>query len=239
MGSYRCSVIVEVANVWESPTSPRPIDGPSVADRPDPVAWLEALDGVPDGRLGLHDRLLTQLVRGEPVEVVEDAVGGWVRVVCPNQPSGRDPKGYPGWVRVAHLGPFAPPPGRAGGPTPSVSSVVERCRAFGGTAYLWGGTSRFGVDCSGLVHRVLGDLGVVVPRDAADQQRALGEVCLAEVRPGDLYFFAREGRPAHHVGVVTAPMRMVHAPETGAVVIEEDVSPQRRATLVGAARPLP
>ena len=83
------------------------------------------------------------------------------------------------------------------------------------------------------------DLGVVVPRDAGDQQRALPEVGLADARPGDLYFFARAGRPAHHVGVVTAPMRMVHAPETGAVVTEEDVSPVRRATLVGAARPLP
>jgi gamma-D-glutamyl-L-lysine dipeptidyl-peptidase len=38
------------------------------------------------------------------------------------------------------------------------------------------------------------------------------------------------------VGIVTGPGRMLHAPETGSVVIEEPLTPGRRSTLIGAGR---
>ncbi len=63
---------------------------------------------------------------------------------------------------------------------------------------------------------------------------------LDAVRPGDLYFFARPGRRIHHVGIVVRPGRMVHASETGGVLVEEDLPADRVATLVAAGRlPMP
>ncbi|NUO35412.1 MAG: hypothetical protein HOQ27_10170, partial [Dermatophilaceae bacterium] len=85
-------VRVPVTTVWSTPQSPRPVDAAMVADEPDAVAWLAALDadaaadGVVDdgtraGRLGLHGLVETQLVEGEPVIVTEfDADGGWAHV---------------------------------------------------------------------------------------------------------------------------------------------------------------
>ena len=234
-------VAVPVATLWVAPDRPRDVDAAAVADVPDVVSWLAALDAHPDddesgdGRLGLHGRVHSQLVAGEPVEVVGavPAYPGWFEVVCPWQPSSLDPRGYPGWLRAAHV--VDDPEGRLEPTGDTDRSDLDLAREHLGLPYLWGGTSPLGLDCSGLVHTVQRRLGRVVPRDAHDQQAALEPVDPADARPGDLYFFARPGRPAHHVGIVTGAYRMIHASERRAVV-EEPLDEGRRATLSGAGR---
>jgi len=106
---------------------------------------------------------------------------------------------------------------------------------FLGLEYLWGGTSAYGLDCSGLVHAVSRVLGQRVPRDAHDQANMLERIPVDEVRPGDLYFFARPGQQVHHVGFVS-PEGMLHASETGKRLENEPLLPTRLETLVAAAR---
>lgn len=109
-----------------------------------------------------------------------------------------------------------------------------------GRPYVWGGTSGWGVDCSGLVHLAYRAAGVVVPRDARDQHASLGSVPPDEALPADLYFFARDGAAVHHVGFVTGSPgerpRMLHAPETGGTVEEVVLPPERLRLLIGAGR---
>lgn len=248
-------VNVAVTTVWASPDSPRPVDEAAVADHPDPVAWLAALDAralddeLGHGRLGLHGRMHTQALAGEPVVVVAEPSarsghGGWVEVACPWQPSARDPRGYPGWARRAHLIPDdtgaheAPPPDESWslGAQEAQQPILAFARQHLGLPYLWGGMSPLGLDCSGLVHLAHREVGSIVPRDAKDQQDACAPVRLDDVRPGDLYFFAHPGRAAHHVGIVTGPGRMIHAPQTGREVVEERLTAVRWATLGGAGR---
>ena len=72
--------------------------------------------------------------------------------------------------------------------------------------------------------------GVTLPRDAPDQAAATTDVPLGEERPGDLYFFARPGKPIHHVGIVTAPASggcCTPATTTGRVVVEEPLPADR------------
>lgn len=115
---------------------------------------------------------------------------------------------------------------------------VERLRLgsqFLGLQYLWGGTSAYGLDCSGLVHAVNRVVGLRTPRDAHDQCAALEKVAVDQARPGDLYFFARPGETVHHVGFVS-PVGMLHASETGKVLEDEVLAQERLGTLVAAAR---
>ena len=55
--------------------------------------------------------------------------------------------------------------------TPDFVAVAER---FLGVPYLWGGKTRFGVDCSGLLQVAMQAAGLDCPRDSDMQQAELG-----------------------------------------------------------------
>jgi cell wall-associated NlpC family hydrolase len=242
-GGLPCLVRVEVSTGWASPSAPRDIDAPAIAETPDLPAWLHALDAAgKEARLDLHARTVTQFVAGEPVLVVEEA-GDWVRIVAPWQPSPLDPRGYPAWVPTSHVTQADPgdPARHSAGPgaaavAPDPVAILEAARAHLGLAYLWGGTTPYGLDCSGLVHYSYRRAGVVVPRDAHPQYEAAEPVPLGEERPGDLYFFARDDGYVFHVGFVSAEHTLLHAPETGRGVEEGPMNEHRMTTLFAAGR---
>jgi cell wall-associated NlpC family hydrolase len=116
--------------------------------------------------------------------------------------------------------------------------VLALARRLVDTVYVWGGMSGHGIDCSGLVHLAWRRFGVPLPRDASDQASATEPLPPGTEQPGDLYFFARAGRPAHHVGIVSdrGPGHMLHACYERRLVVEEPLTPERAATLAAAHR---
>jgi cell wall-associated NlpC family hydrolase len=84
---------------------------------------------------------------------------------------------------------------------------VAVAHRFLGTPYLWGGNSRFGIDCSGLVQAGLLACGIPCPGDSGDQERTLGEALPAATEPkrGDLLFWKG------HVALVRDPDSIIHA----------------------------
>jgi cell wall-associated NlpC family hydrolase len=90
---------------------------------------------------------------------------------------------------------------------PDFVTVAER---FVGVPYLWGGKTRLGVDCSGLVQVALQAVGVACPRDSDMQQAELGSEIpvqdnLDGLARGDLVFW--QG----HVGIMTDGFLLLHA----------------------------
>ena len=101
------------------------------------------------------------------------------------------------------------------------ADVVKQAESYLGTPYVWGGESRTGIDCSGLVQASYSALGIQLPRVAADQAHAGTPVAsLAEARPGDLLFF---GDPAYHVAIYLGNNQLIESPEPGKTVHITDV----------------
>lgn len=181
------------------------------------------LRATPGGEVVIPDIVLgTRLfARGE-------ARDGWRPVGTPSHPDAL-------WLPD---GDVVPAPDRL----PSSEEVLAVASRLRDVVYIWGGVSSYGIDCSGLVHLAWRRFGISLPRDADDQARATNPLVIGDERPGDLYFFARPGRPIHHIAIVTsrpdgsAGRRMLHACYVKRRVVEEPMPAERAATLVGVHR---
>ncbi|MGE5623597.1 MAG: NlpC/P60 family protein [Methanocella sp.] len=97
-------------------------------------------------------------------------------------------------------------------------SLVRTAEQLLGVPYRWGGTTPWGIDCSGLVQLVYRLHGLVLPRDASDQARDPRTVRVSrdELLPGDLLFFANYG----HVGLAISHRQFIHATTHGSPVVQ-------------------
>ena len=90
------------------------------------------------------------------------------------------------------------------------TDFVAVAEQFLGAPYLWGGRTRAGIDCSGLVQVAMQTTGVSAPRDSDMQLAEIGSALeigadLAGLRRGDLVFWRG------HVGIMTDAAHMLHA----------------------------
>ncbi len=103
--------------------------------------------------------------------------------------------------------------------------VVENAKEFDGVRYKYGGTSKKGMDCSGLVYTSFNKENISVPRTTKDLAKTGEWIDLKEVQKGDLLFFAtkKNSRNINHVGIVTdsriGNVEFIHASTSNGVMV--------------------
>lgn len=99
------------------------------------------------------------------------------------------------------------PPGAPG-------DVAGLATQYIGTPYKWGGQDlQSGIDCSGFVKKMFGDIGVNLPRTAAEQE-TVGEPItrLEDLQRGDrLYFWEAKRGKIGHTGIYLGNGYFVHS----------------------------
>lgn len=124
-----------------------------------------------------------------------------------------------------------------------VKTIITTARSFIGTPYKWGGTSRAGMDCSGLLINSYSAINYPLPRTSEAQSKIGQKVKLKNLEPGDLVFFAtgKRRRKITHVGLVTSTHRgtvkFIHSSSSLGVVESHLDSKYYRKRFVTARRP--
>lgn len=125
-----------------------------------------------------------------------------------------------------------------------IQKAISTARTYTGTPYRYGGTTKRGMDCSGLLCVSYQSAGLNLPRTSNAQSKMGKLVKMNELKPGDLVFFsAKKGRKKiTHVGMVTEVenrknIRFIHSSTKLGVVENNLLSTYYKSIFVKARRP--
>ena len=104
------------------------------------------------------------------------------------------------------------------------NKIINRALSFKGTKYKYGGTTKSGVDCSGLMYTSFKSGNINLPRTSILQSKEGIAVSKRNAKKGDLVFF-KTGRSSkiNHVGLVVSvdsrDVKFVHSSSSRGVMI--------------------
>jgi len=87
----------------------------------------------------------------------------------------------------------------------TANNIIRDARRFLGVPYLWGGSTPFGYDCSGMVQTLYARAGINLRRDSKDQRKAGTRIGKNDVKKGDLLLFPG------HVAIALDKGKIIHS----------------------------
>jgi cell wall-associated NlpC family hydrolase len=109
--------------------------------------------------------------------------------------------------------------------------------SFLGTPYAFGGSSKNGIDCSGLTsHVYAAAANKKLPRSTREQFQVGAEVPKDDLQFGDLVFFSTTGSKPSHVGIYIEDDLFAHASVSYGVTFSSLESSYYKKRFVGARR---
>ena len=123
-------------------------------------------------------------------------------------------------------------------------SIIDYAKQFNGVRYKYGGNTKKGMDCSGLVTTAFKSEEIYLPRTTQDLALEGNWIDIKEVQKGDLLFFAtkKNNRKVNHVGLVTEArlgyVEFIHASTSLGVIISNLAERYWHSAFVQARRVL-
>jgi cell wall-associated NlpC family hydrolase len=123
------------------------------------------------------------------------------------------------------------------GASPTQKKIIKTAETYLGTPYVWGGNSKSGIDCSGLVCQVFKTVDLPLPRTSFEQYQKGQPVGGGSLEIGDLVFFSFEsGLAVTHVGIYAGDNMFIHASSSRGVVYQSLYDQPFASALVGYRR---
>ncbi len=116
--------------------------------------------------------------------------------------------------------------------------LLQKIDEWWGTPYLYGGSSKRGVDCSYFTLDVMNAIyNTNLKRTAAEQYTQSEKIDWSDLKEGDLIFFKTDGsRSISHVGIYMTNNKFVHASTSQGVTISDLSQPYWQKRLYSLGR---
>lgn len=104
-------------------------------------------------------------------------------------------------------------------------NIINTALTFSGVRYKYGGTTRKGMDCSGLLYVSFSEHDVELPRTSSRMAERGKRIRVKDIEKGDLLFFktTRGSKRINHVGMVVTveedEIKFIHASTSRGVTI--------------------
>ena len=120
-------------------------------------------------------------------------------------------------------------------------NIIKNANYYKGTKYKYGGTTKQGMDCSGLIYVAYKKENILLPRVSRDMATKGKSISLNKAKKGDLLFFKTSKRNRiNHVGLVTKIVNgeifFIHASSSRGVVVSSMNSKYYKNAFVLAKR---
>ncbi|VXC00866.1 conserved hypothetical protein [Flavobacterium sp. 9AF] len=106
----------------------------------------------------------------------------------------------------------------------TANNIVDEALKNLGVKYKTGGTTKTGMDCSGLVFSSFGSYDITLPRTSVDMSKHGEMISTREAQPGDLIFFKTNGKNTiNHVGIIVEVLpneiKFIHSSTQKGVIV--------------------